>query len=136
MQVLPKRNGRIPRRYLWTKLKLLFRGNRHELSIYDYEEVLPILLRSNSVDWPDYPLVLPNWDNTPRSGMRGLVLHNSTPELFRRHLREAIRRVQTKPGDERIVFIKAWNEWAEGNYLEPDIRFGRSYLSIVGEEVY
>lgn len=136
MQVLPRRNGRIPRRYLWTKLKLLFRGNRHELSIYDYEEVLPILLRSNSVDWPDYPLVLPNWDNTPRSGMRGLVLHNSTPELFRRHLREAIRRVQTRPRDEQVVFIKAWNEWAEGNYLEPDVRFGRSYLKIVGEEVY
>jgi len=135
MQVLPRRNGRIPRRYLWTKLKLLFRGNRHELSIYDYEEVLPILLRSNSVDWPDYPLVLPNWDNTPRSGMRGLVLHNSTPELFRRHLREAIRRVQAKPRDERVVFIKAWNEWAEGNYLEPDVRFGRSYLSVVGEEL-
>ena len=135
MQALPKRNGRIPRRYLWTKLKLLSSGNRHELSIYDYEEVLPIFLRSNSADWPDYPLVLPNWDNTPRSGMRGLVLHDSTPALFRRHLREAIRRVQSKPRDERVVFIKAWNEWAEGNYLEPDMRFGRSYLEVVRQEV-
>ncbi len=90
MQALPPRDGRIPRRYLWTKLKLLLQGNKHELSIWDYEEILPILLRSNRVDWPDYPIVLPNWDNTPRSGMRGLVFHNATPELFRGHLREAI----------------------------------------------
>ena len=110
-------------------------GNRHELSIYDYQEVLPSLLRLNSVDWVDYPVVLPNWDNTPRSGMRGVVLHGSTPELFRLHLREAIRRVKIKPKDERLVFIKAWNEWAEGNYLEPDTRFGRGYLDVVREEV-
>lgn len=135
MQALPARNGRIPRRYLWTKLQLLLAGNKHQLSIWDYQEILPILLRSNQVDWLDYPMVLPNWDNTPRSGMRGLVFHNSTPELFRGHLREAIARVAGRQPDERIVFLKAWNEWAEGNYVEPDQKWGRGYLEVICSEL-
>ncbi|MDP1703418.1 MAG: glycoside hydrolase family 99-like domain-containing protein, partial [Sulfurimicrobium sp.] len=87
------------------------------------------------VDWPDYPLVLPNWDNTPRTGMRGLVFHNATPELFRGHLREAISRVAERPADERIVFLKAWNEWAEGNHIEPDQKWGRAWLEAIREEL-
>jgi len=135
MQALPRRNGRIPRRYLATKLRLALAGNAHELTIWDYEEVLPLLLRSRPTEWLDYPLALPNWDNTPRTGMRGLVLHNSTPELFRRHLRDALSRIETNPHDHRIVFVKAWNEWAEGNHLEPDLKYGRGYLEVIRDEV-
>jgi lipopolysaccharide biosynthesis protein len=136
MQALPRRDGRIPRRHLWTKLKLLLQGNRHELTIWDYEEILHILLRQNKVDWQDYPVALPGWDNTPRSGMRGLVFHDSTPELFRRHLREAIRRVKDRPPEHRIVFLKAWNEWAEGNYVEPDLKWGHAYLEAIRAELH
>ena len=135
MQALPRRDGRIPRRYLFTKLKLALQGNRHELTIWDYQEIRSILLRQRPVEWPDYPLALPNWDNTPRSGPRGLVFHNSTPELFRQHLREAIARVVGRAPDERIVFLKAWNEWAEGNHVEPDLKWGRAYLEVIREEL-
>lgn len=135
MQALPRRDGRIPRRYLSTKLKLLLEGNKHELTIWDYEEIAPILLRSNKVDWADYPLVLPNWDNTPRSAMRGIVFHNATPELFRGVLHEAILRVENRPNEERIVFLKAWNEWAEGNYVEPDQKWGHAWLEVIRDEL-
>lgn len=135
MQALPARNGRIPRRYLSTKLRLLLDGNKHELSIYDYEEFLPSLLRSNTVDWIDYPLVLPCWDNTPRSGMRGLVLHGSTPELFRKHVEQALNRVLGKPEQQQIIFLKAWNEWAEGNHMEPDLKWGTGYLDALAQAV-
>lgn len=135
MQALPRRDGRIPRRYLSTKVKFLLNGNKHRLTIWDYDEVLPILLRNNVVDWPDYPLILPNWDNTPRSGMRGLVFHNATPELFRRHLREALQRVANRPTKDRFVFLKAWNEWAEGNHIEPDQKWGRAWLEVIREEL-
>lgn len=135
MQALPKRDGRIPRRYLSTKLKLALEGNKHELTIWDYEEILPSLLRSNRPDWRDYPLVLPNWDNTPRSGMRGLVFHDATPEKFRGLLREAITRVADHPAQERIVFLKAWNEWAEGNHVEPDQKWGRAWLEAIRDEL-
>ena len=79
--------------------------------------------------------MIPNWDNTPRSGLRGLVLHGSTPELFRQHLRATLSQIAHKPPEHRLVFIKSWNEWAEGNHLEPDLKFGRRYLEVLRDEV-
>jgi len=135
MQALPKMDGRISwRRHPWIKLLLTLKGQRGP-TIWGYEEVLHILLRRNRVDWPDYPLVLPNWDNTPRCGRRGLVLHNSRPELFRHHLREALSRVEDRPDDQRIIFLKAWNEWAEGNHVEPDQKWGVGYLEVIQQEL-
>jgi hypothetical protein len=78
---------------------------------------------------PDtYPAVVPNWDNTPRSGARGLVLQGSSPELFGEWMRDAIAAVTDRPADRRLVFIKSWNEWAEGNFLEPSQLSGRDCL--------
>jgi lipopolysaccharide biosynthesis protein len=82
-----------------------------------------------------YPQVVPNWDNTPRSGSSGVVLHGSTPDLFRIHLKGAIRAIESLDVEQRIVFIKSWNEWAEGNYLEPDLRFGKQYLEVIKDEL-
>ena len=77
------------------------------------------------------PCVLPNWDNTPRSGRRGTVFDHATPDLFEIYLKNAIGKVLHKPHQERIVFLKAWNEWAEGNYLEPDRETGWAYLDAI-----
>jgi hypothetical protein len=81
------------------------------------------------------PCVYPNWDNTPRSGRNGLVLHGSTPELFGRHVRAALARVESFAPSERLLFLKSWNEWAEGNHLEPDQRFGAAYLEVLADEL-
>lgn len=75
-----------------------------------------------------YPCVYSNWDNTPRSGQRGLVLTNPSPALFRRHVDAAVRRLAQNPPEQRLLFIKSWNEWAEGNYLEPDLEHGHGFL--------
>jgi hypothetical protein len=75
-----------------------------------------------------YPTVVPGWDNTPRSGRDGILYHGSTPSLFRHQLEEAAALVAHQPPEHRIVFVQAWNEWGEGNHLEPDRRFGRGYL--------
>jgi len=77
------------------------------------------------------PTVVPNWDNTPRSGNAGWVFRGSTPELFRQHLESAVKFVQNRTSGARIVFLKSWNEWAEGNYVEPDRRWGRAYLEAI-----
>jgi hypothetical protein len=71
------------------------------------------------------------WDNTPRRGAEGIVLINATPSVFERHLRHAVERVSDRPFDERLVFLNAWNEWAEGNHLEPDQRHGLARLEAV-----
>lgn len=77
-----------------------------------------------------YPSVVPNWDNTPRVGRNGFVLTGSTPALFRQHLQHAVQQVAHRQEDHRVVFIKSWNEWAEGNYLEPDQEWGHAYLQV------
>lgn len=104
-------------------------------TIYSYEEVIPTLLKKLSPGIEDYPCVIPNWDNTPRSGSRGLVLNGSTPELFRKHLREGISLAKNLPEKSRFLFIKSWNEWAEGNHLEPDVKYGHEYLKVLKYEL-
>jgi hypothetical protein len=103
--------------------------------VYLYEEAIKHAVLNWDGGYDFYPCLLPNWDNTPRSGKNGLVYHNSTPDLFRIHLRDGISRVRDKEPDKRIMFVKSWNEWAEGNYLEPERRFGRAYLEVIRDEL-
>ncbi len=74
------------------------------------------------------PSVYPNWDNTPRSGARGLVLTDSAPGRFATNVRHAVDTLRDRPEQQRLLWIKSWNEWAEGNYLEPDLDHGRRWL--------
>ena len=104
--------------------------------VVHYKHAHPFLLEGCKEVPGAYPCVTPNWDNTARSNVRGVVLHESTPELFRAHLRQAINLVENRPPSQRLTFIKSWNEWAEGNYLEPDQRYGHEYLKVVQEEVF
>lgn len=82
-----------------------------------------------------YTTIYPGWDNSPRSGKRAVILHGASPEKFRPHVRHAIDRVRGLTPDERFVFIKSWNEWAEGNHLEPDLRFGNTFLEVIRDEL-
>ena len=84
-----------------------------------------------------YPIVQPNWDYTARA-MRAAnprwhaeILHDPTPAAFRRYLEEAIAMVAQRPQERRIVIVRSWNEWAEGNYLEPSDRYGRGFLEAI-----
>ncbi|MNR10900.1 hypothetical protein D3C85_1271740 [compost metagenome] len=75
-----------------------------------------------------FPTIIPNWDHTPRSGNYGVVFHNSSPNLFKEHVRKAIEAIINKPKSRQILFLKSWNEWGEGNYMEPDLKFGKKYI--------
>ncbi|NOS80979.1 MAG: glycoside hydrolase family 99-like domain-containing protein [Nitrospira sp.] len=104
-------------------------------NVRQYRQALPYLLYGCSDQPGVYPMVTPNWDNTARSHIRGIVLHGSTPELFRTHLQDALSHIKSRRPEDRVIFVKSWNEWAEGNYLEPDKKFGHDYLKVVKEEV-
>lgn len=73
------------------------------------------------------PVIVPGWDHTPRSGNKGLVYSNSTPELFKKHIKDILE--TTKDKHNNIVFLKSWNEWGEGNYMEPDLKYGRGFIN-------
>jgi lipopolysaccharide biosynthesis protein len=117
------------------KIKGKFNQWRGIPKVYRYEQVVDHLIDKQMPGIENFPCVIPNWDNTPRSGVNGLVFHGSTPEMFRRHLRRALDRMRDVPREHRIVFVKSWNEWAEGNHLEPDLRFGLGYLEVLREEI-
>src|SRR5438132_1371659 len=70
-------------------------------------------------------------NDLPRRGRKGVILVDNTPELFEAGLRELVDAAESKPFDERLVFVNAWNEWAEGNYLEPDTVDGLARLEAV-----
>jgi len=73
--------------------------------------------------------VTPMWDNTARRRKGAHIYTGSTPQLYEAWLAEMARRtIEKSPPEERIVFINAWNEWAEGCHLEPDLEWGRQYL--------
>lgn len=79
------------------------------------------------------PTIIPRWDHTPRSGRSGSVLVGESPILFGRYLRIFFENIKNKKNN--IVFLKSWNEWAEGNYIEPDLKFGTGYLDELGNVV-
>ena len=91
---------------------------------YDYKYAALESLRQEVSD-SVFPGVMPAWDNTARRQEKGTVWLNSSPERYELWLRAAIEKVAYRNNqDEKIVFINAWNEWAEGNHLEPDQRWG------------
>ncbi len=103
--------------------------------IYHYEEIINNSFHTDRYKFHEHPCVIPNWDNTPRSRELGVVFDKSTPELFRKHLLDAIDLVKSQEKESKLVFLKSWNEWAEGNYLEPDQEFGDDYLKVIRDVV-
>lgn len=94
---------------------------------YNYTEY-PKTIWKEAVDRKEnvIPQIIPNWDNTPRAGKRGLIYDNSTPETFGKAADVLFRGIKTKKN--KLVILKSWNEWAEGNYMEPDLKYGHGYI--------
>jgi hypothetical protein len=82
-----------------------------------------------------YPTIIPNWDHSPRSGREGHIFTNSTPEAFKIHVKSVLNTVKDKTWQHQIIFLKSWNEWAEGNYIEPDLKYGRRHLEALREAI-
>ena len=98
------------------------------MRVFDYPEAWKVLADLKPVDYLRYECVCPSWDNTARRGADSWLLHNSTPEAYQEWLELAIRRTLERPPSQRLVFLNAWNEWAEGAHLEPDQQHGLEYL--------
>lgn len=96
--------------------------------VLKYSFISKYFIQEMDKDERIFPTLIPNWDHTPRSGKKGLVFHNSSPELFYAHAKQAIKIIKQKPSSKQILFLKSWNEWGEGNYMEPDIEFGKKYI--------
>lgn len=96
--------------------------------VFDYAQLVEKALAKPPPPYRRYPCVTPSWDNSPRRPAGGgWIFHDSTPDLYERWLTE-VAVGEAARQTPRLLFLNAWNEWAEGNHLEPDVHWGRGYL--------
>jgi len=100
-------------------------------SIISYKEYVRFQLRSTMPSYKRYPCVTPMWDNSARRKRAFFAFYGSTPKLFGTWLQNVMNKFMPYSDDENFIFINAWNEWAEGNHLEPDMKWGDGYLNEV-----
>ena len=125
-----------------TRAEMIYSGKYRRLASRALHKVLPFLSASR-FDYPKvmrhyfapedawenvFPNIMPQWDRSPRVGNKGDVYVNATPENFRCHIEQALKVVKKKKLEHRILFLRSWNEWAEGNYVEPDLKYGHGFL--------
>ncbi len=102
-------------------------------AVYEYADVISTFLHEPEPPWTRHECVFPGWDNTPRRGDgRSLAIVHNTPEAYEAWLRAVYERARERGG---LVFVNAWNEWAEGAHLEPDERDGLAYLRATARAV-
>lgn len=93
------------------------------------KEVIKYLMKDDSV----FPSVMPNFDHSPRANYKSIILYGSNPSRWKKFITDVIQIMSKRPKEENIIFIKAWNEWGEGNYMEPDLKFGKGYIKALAE---
>ena len=96
--------------------------------VFDYGEMTRRMRAKETPSYPYYRCVTPGWDNTARRRRDGVIIHGSTPELYEQWLAEVVAESRLADPKEPMVFLNAWNEWAEGNHLEPCREWGHQYL--------
>ena len=113
----------------WTHLSEDLRDRRTpNLRAYHYEKVVDRMLSKPLPPYKRFQCVTPSWDNTPRRNSKSLFFTGASPAHYERWLTGTCSKLGASKAEERLVFINAWNEWGEGNHLEPDEKFGHGYL--------
>ena len=100
----------------------------HPVDKYDYKKICMKMFTEDDKKTNIYPTIIPNWDRSPRAGKRAKIWYNYKPDYFKEQVKMALELIKDKPEQHRILFLMAWNEWGEGNYMEPDLEYGHGYL--------
>lgn len=106
-----------------------------ENKVYDYSSVVEHMMDKPSPNYLRFPCVTPSWDNTSRRKQNAVIFHASTPTMYQYWLESVVRRTLSASQQEPFVFINAWNEWAEGNHLEPCQKWGHAYLDATAKAI-
>ncbi len=94
----------------------------------DYAEVVERMISRKKPELKHFNCVVPGWDNSARKKLDAFIMSNHTPELYEKWLKYACEHSEAYSEEENFIFINAWNEWAEGNHLEPDQKWGMAFL--------
>lgn len=102
----------------------------------DYNRAIKKLVPKNLLRRDIIPEIISGFDHSPRTGNMRLILHKFTPDAFYKHLKSILKAIDVSDGGfYNIVFLKSWNEWGEGNYVEPDLKYGHKFLDVLKEEI-
>jgi lipopolysaccharide biosynthesis protein len=100
-----------------------------ESRIVDYQKYSEQFYEAETLDYKRYPCIMPSWDNSSRRPKgNATIFHNASPDLYKKWLSNIVKNFRPFSEDENFIFLNAWNEWAEGNHLEPCLKWGRQYL--------
>jgi lipopolysaccharide biosynthesis protein len=121
-------NRSLKRNILWRILgKLGISNHPYAVNhIHDYSKLVDLALNEPDVAYRRFPCITPSWDNSSRRKNNATIFHDSTPQKYEYWLKETIQKLEKK--SDNIIFINAWNEWGEGNHLEPCQKWNLAYL--------
>ena len=97
--------------------------------VYDYGKYYPKFITKADEAEDVIPAIIPGYDHSPRSGKKGIIFMNNKPMFFSQHVKQALQAVSKKQN--KILLLRSWNEWGEGNYMEPDLIYGRRNLDVL-----
>lgn len=131
------------------RAEMLYKGKYRrliQLSFRKYFSSLPAVLMdypkvmknffSPEDTWENiYPTIMPQWDRSPRSGSYDGVFINATPENFKNHVEQALKLIAHKAPEHKLLFLRSWNEWGEGNYMEPDLQYGHGFINALRDVI-
>lgn len=106
------------------------------LDKYSYSKIIKNFYSPSDSREDVYPQLLAGWDRSPRSGRKAIIYDGATPEAFGKAVEEAIKCVENKKPEHRIIFLNSWNEWGEGAYMEPDSRYGKGKIEELGKRLF
>lgn len=115
--------------------------HRHIKFLPSYKYNYPKVLSKKNYYAPEdswdnvYPTVIPGWDRSPRVGSAEGIYVNATPENFQKHIEDAVEIVNNRAFEHKLIFLRAWNEWGEGNYVEPDRKYGHGFLDAIRKAI-
>jgi lipopolysaccharide biosynthesis protein len=110
-----------------------YNGCRH---VFKYEDILDNMIDAEHYQKGYiYPTIYPGWDHSARGGGNTLIVINNEPYLFKKIVEQDVKLIKNKSEQHRIVFLKSWNEWGEGNYVEPDMNNGDGFLVAIKDAI-
>ena len=105
----------------------------HPVDKYKYNKISMRMFTDEDKKDNIFPTIIPNWDRSPRAGKRAIIWYGSKPKYFKKQVELALDLIKDKPEEHRILFLMSWNEWGEGNYMEPDLEYGHGYIKALRE---
>ena len=135
-------NGRCIAEQRTAGSKFLFRARR-SLAIrfnfasytFNYSDIMSNMYFEENREENCFPMICPGYDCTPRRGRKAEIYKNPTPQLFQNHIHNTLDYIKNKSPEHKLVFLDSWNEWGEGNYMEPDTKWGHGYLDALRTEI-